>query len=111
MRGKESAQVKGKKNHLGDSWWGNRQLADTLSAEINMIALRGWECIAPDPDIFTVSQGPLKKKRVARVYPELKPGDILINGGQLFRFVHEMQNGDYAIYPIPKRDKQLHIGK
>jgi|SRR5579872_5461197 len=50
------------------------------------------------------------KKRVAQVFPEKKQGAIPNIAGQMFRFVHEMQTGDFVVYPS-KRDRQVHIGK
>ena len=43
--------------------------------------------------------GPIKsdrealKEKLARVYPEKKPGAMPVDAGQLYRFAHEMKNG------------------
>ena len=50
------------------------------------------------------------KAAVTKVYPSVKPGAIPNYTGQLFRFVCEMQNGDFIVYPS-KMDRQIHIGK
>jgi restriction system protein len=49
------------------------------------------------------------KARVAEAYPEAKPGAIPTNGGQMFRFLHEMKLGDIVAYPS-KSDRLIHIG-
>lgn len=49
------------------------------------------------------------KEAVRKAYPDTKPGAVPTNAGQLFRFVHEMHNGDYVIYPS-KHDRQVHVG-
>lgn len=70
--------------------------ADALFLKQNMIAL-GWDhmgslaSLPPDREAF--------KAAMAKVYPDDKPGAIRNNAGQLFRFVHEMQNDDFVIYP------------
>jgi restriction system protein len=50
------------------------------------------------------------KAAVAKIYPEKKPGAIPNNAGQLFRFVHEVKEGDLVVYPS-KSDRQVHIGE
>lgn len=50
------------------------------------------------------------KLAVAQAYPEKKPGAIPVDGGQLFRFVHEMQVGEYVAYPC-KTDRKIHLGE
>lgn len=81
--------------------------ADTLFLKKNFVAV-GWikmgnlTQIKPDRDAF--------KEKVTEAYPDKKPGAIANNVGQLFRFVHEMKNGDVVIYPS-KHDRQIHIGQ
>lgn len=81
--------------------------ADTLFLKKNFVAV-GWikignlAQIKPDREAF--------KEKVAEAYPDKKPGAIANNAGQLFRFVHEMKNGDIVIYPS-KHDRQIHIGQ
>ena len=80
--------------------------ADALFLKSGCIAL-GWSkitdlrAIKPDREAF--------KLRVVEAYPDKKPGAIPNNAGQLFRFLHEMKNGDLVVYPS-KRDRQVHIG-
>lgn len=81
--------------------------ADTLFLTKNCVAV-GWAKMGDlgklkaDRDAF--------KARVAEVYPDKKPGAIPNNAGQLFRFVHEMKQGDLVVYPS-KRDRQIHLGR
>ncbi len=44
-----------------------------------------------NPEVF--------KATVANAYPNFKKGAILVYGGLLFRFVHEMKINDMVIYP------------
>lgn len=81
--------------------------ADPLFLKKNVIAI-GWQeagnlsGLPADREAF--------KKLVAKTYPDDKPGAVPVNGGQLFRFVHEMKAGDFVVYPS-KTDKQIHIGQ
>ncbi|MCS0590423.1 restriction endonuclease [Massilia norwichensis] len=53
------------------------------------------------------------KERYAQVYPvaaKEKPGTVPTSAGQLFRFVHEMREGDYVAYPS-KKSKLIHLGR
>lgn len=81
--------------------------ADTLFLKKKVIAL-GWDeigdlaALKPNRDSFKAS--------VSAAYPDLKPGAVPVNAGQLFRFVHEMKPGDIVVYPS-KSDRQVHIGK
>lgn len=50
------------------------------------------------------------KQAMALGYPQFKPGAIPVSAGQLFRFAHEVQAGDYVAYPS-KSDRQVHLGR
>ena len=50
------------------------------------------------------------KLKVHQSYPNAKTGAIPNLAGQVFRFVHEMEVGDFVAYPS-KVDRQIHIGK
>jgi restriction system protein len=50
------------------------------------------------------------KTAVAAALPNVKPGVIPNNAGQLYRFVHEMKIGDVVIYPS-KVDHEVHLGR
>lgn len=50
------------------------------------------------------------KQKVIETYPGKKVGAIPNNAGQLFRFVHEIKEGDYVVYPS-KADRTINIGR
>lgn len=49
------------------------------------------------------------KEAVARAYDYAKPGSIPVQAGVLYRFVHEMKEGDVVVYPS-KVDRMVNIG-
>jgi restriction system protein len=80
--------------------------ADSLFLKKGLIAI-GWDEVG---DLSKIEGGRESfKKAVAKSRPDIKPGAIPVDAGQLFRFVHEMQVGDFVIYPSPQ-DRQVHIG-
>jgi restriction system protein len=87
--------------------WGIHTKDDNLFLKGNVIAL-GWQqigdlsLIAPDREAF-------KEKYIA-AYPDAKKGSIPTGVGMLFRFCHEVQVGDYIIYPS-KIDRMINIGE
>lgn len=50
------------------------------------------------------------KEQYSAAYPAAKPGAVPVNAGQLYRFVHEMKEGDLVLYPS-KADRQIHMGR
>ncbi|MBX7492034.1 restriction endonuclease [Qipengyuania sp. 1NDW9] len=50
------------------------------------------------------------KRRLERAYPEKKPGAIPVDAGTLFRFAHEIAEGDTIVYPS-KHNRMVNIGK
>jgi restriction system protein len=81
--------------------------ADSLFLKKHCMAI-GWvlmgdlSALDPSRDAFKI--------KVAEVYPEKKAGAVPNNAGQLFRFVHEMKIGDWAVYPS-KKDRKIHLGQ
>jgi restriction system protein len=81
--------------------------ADNLFLNKGCIAL-GWPAmgdlaaIPPDRSAF--------KAKTLDAYPQWKQGKIINSASQLFRFLHEMKNGDLVAYPS-KRDRHIHIGQ
>ena len=81
--------------------------ADSLFLNNGCVAL-GWHSmgdlskLSPDRDAF--------KTKLAAAYPEKKPGAIPNNAGQLFRFVHELKQGDLIAYPS-KAARKIHVGR
>ncbi|HEX3943351.1 MAG TPA: hypothetical protein VHW69_04620 [Rhizomicrobium sp.] len=80
--------------------------ADELFFKGSCIAL-GWGKV---PDLSKLpADREAFKDAVARAYPD-KPRAVPVNGGQLYRFVHEMKGGDFVVYPS-KRDRQIHLAR
>lgn len=50
------------------------------------------------------------KKKFVEANPDAKPGNVPVSAGQLFRFVHEMKDGDLIVYPS-KQDRMVNIGR
>lgn len=81
--------------------------ANPIFLKKHQVAL-GWEqmgnllALKPTRDAF--------KERLLETLPNHKPGYYPMAAGQLFRFVHEMQDGDLIIYPS-KRDRRVHLGE
>ncbi len=81
--------------------------ADALFLTKGYIAL-GWDDmgnlskLSPTREAF--------KEKAAQVYPHWKPGKIITSASQLYRFVHELKEGDIVVYPS-KRDRHVHIGQ
>jgi len=81
--------------------------ADSLFRKKGVIAL-GWSRF---PDLSKLAPTRDEFKRVmAQQYPEKTGGAIPTTAGQLFRFMHEMKQGDLIAYPS-KRERQIHIGR
>ena len=49
------------------------------------------------------------KEKYSAVYPDAKKGSIATSAGMLYRFVHEVQEGDYVVFPS-KIDRKINIG-
>lgn len=80
--------------------------ADHVFLQDGQVAL-GWKTIG---DLSSVKADREDfKSLVAEAYPDAKPMAVAVNGGQLFRFVHEMKQGDLIAYPS-RIDKHVHIG-
>jgi restriction system protein len=82
--------------------------ADTLFQTKKRIAL-GW------PMVGDLSSVPAKrdafKALVAANCTWYKPGAIPVAAGQLYRFLHELQVGDYVLYRPKYGDKKIHLGR
>ena len=81
--------------------------ADSLFLHRNRVAI-GWRKMG-DVTTLKPTREDFKAKYI-QVYPDEKPGAIPGQAGQIFRFVHEMKEGDVVVYPS-KRDRQVHIGQ
>lgn len=86
--------------------WGIHTQDDNLFLHKNVIAI-GWKemgdlkKIRPDREDF--------KEKYSKVYPEAKKGSIATSAGMLYRFVYEVEVGDYVVFPS-KIDRQINIG-
>lgn len=86
--------------------WGIHTLDDYLFLKENVIAI-GWQemgdlsLIEPTRDAF--------KSKYTVAYPDAKKGSIATGAGMLYRFCHEVQEGDYVVFPS-KVDKMINIG-
>lgn len=81
--------------------------AHSLFMRKSVVAV-GWTAM---PDLSTISANrDAFKTAVAKAYPNVKPGAVPNYTGQLFRFVHEMKQGDLVVYPS-KSDRIIHIGQ
>ncbi len=78
-----------------------------LSKSAPLIAI-GWDevgdlsGIAKDREAY--------KQKLTECYPHIKSGAVPGTAGMLYRFVYEINIGDYIIYPS-KLDKRVHIGQ
>ena len=50
------------------------------------------------------------KKKYVQVYPDASKGAVATCAGMLYRFCHEVQMGDYVVYPS-KSDRMINIGE
>lgn len=50
------------------------------------------------------------KLSLAEAYPEKKAGAIPVDAGTLFRFAHEIENGDWIVFPS-KHNRMVNIGQ
>lgn len=81
--------------------------ADSLFLQKKQVALgferlRDLSQLPPSREAF--------KDAVAKAYTEARPGAVPNYAGQLFRFVHEMKEGDLIAYPS-KLDRRIHFGE
>lgn len=86
--------------------WGIHTMDDNLFLNKNLIAL-GWKefgdltKVEPNREAFKV--------HYAEVFPDAKKGQVPTSSGMLFRFLHEIQLGDYIVFPS-KIDRKINIG-
>ena len=86
--------------------WGIHTTDDSLFLSQNIIAI-GWSemgdlsQLVPSRDEF--------KEQFLKTYPNGKKGAVATSAGMLFRFVHEVQIGDYIVFPS-KSDRKINLG-
>lgn len=86
--------------------WGIHTMDDHLFLKENIIAI-GWKEMG-DLSLIESTRDAYKEKYI-EVYPEAKKGSIPTSVGMLFRFCHEIQIGDYIVFPS-KSDRKINIG-
>lgn len=86
--------------------WGIHTQDDYLFLHKDVIAI-GWKDFG-DLKAIEGSREAFKEK-YAEVYPDSKKQAIANNVGMLYRFVYEMQIGDYVVFPS-KTDRKINIG-
>lgn len=87
--------------------WGIHTLDDRLFLDKNVIAL-GWNDMG-DLSILPADRDAFKDKYI-QTYPDSKKGAIPTSSGMLYRFCHEVQIGDYIVFPS-KSDRMVNIGE
>jgi len=86
--------------------WGIHTRNEALFLNDNVIAI-GWGELG-DIGKFENSRDTFKEQYAA-TFPSHSKGKIAVCAGQLFRFVHEMNVGDYVIFPS-KINREINIG-
>lgn len=87
--------------------WGIHTKDDSLFLNGNVIAI-GWRemgdlsALVPTRDAF--------RDKYVEIYPDAKKGSIGTGAGMLYRFLYEIQIGDYIVFPS-KIDRMINIGK
>lgn len=86
--------------------WGIHTTQENLFLPNNIIGI-GWEEMG---DIKSAGDNREDiKKKYAEIYPDASSGSIATCVGMLYRFVYEVQIGDYVVYPS-KADRKINIG-
>ena len=81
--------------------------ADALFKNQKVIAL-GW---AGTPDLSTLPDDREAFKDMYRAtFPDKSDGNVISSASQLYRFVHEMQEGDLVAYPS-RPDRRVYLGR
>ena len=87
--------------------WGIHTQDEGLFLKDDKIAI-GWKEIGDLRDI-PANRDDFKEKYV-QVFPDAKKGSIPTSVGMLYRFCHEVQIGDFVVYPS-KSDRMINIGE
>ena len=86
--------------------WGIHTQDDNLFLKKGVIAI-GWSEMGDLSNIDATRDS--FKERYMQVYPDAKKGNIALGTGMLFRFCHEVQIGDYVVFPS-KSNREVNIG-
>ena len=86
--------------------WGIHTQNDNLFLSKDLIAI-GWRDFGDLTKVDTNRDA--FKAHYLEAYPDAKKGQIANGAGMLFRFIHEVQIGDYIVFPS-KSDRKINIG-
>ena len=87
-------------------FWGIHTLNDNLFLKDSIIAI-GWSEMG-NLTLLEAKREAFKEKYM-QVYPNAKKGSIATSAGMLYRFCHEVQIGDYVVFPS-KINREVNIG-
>ena len=87
--------------------WGIHTYDEALFLKDDKMAI-GWKEIGNLREI-PANRDDFKKKYV-QVYPDASKGAVATCAGMLYRFCHEVQIGDYVVYPS-KSNRMINIGE
>ncbi|MBR2570567.1 MAG: restriction endonuclease [Clostridia bacterium] len=94
-------------SNIDEKWlWGIHTYDDNLFLKGGVIAI-GWKAIG-DLSLLPADREAMKVV-YAKAYPDDPKGSIPTGVGMLYRFCHEIKEGDYVIYPS-KMDRRINIG-
>ena len=94
-------------NNIDEKWlWGIHTYDDNLFLKGGVIAI-GWKELG-DLSLLPPNREAMKAI-YAKAYPDDPKGSIPTSVGMLFRFLYEVKEGDYVVYPS-KMDHRINIG-
>ena len=88
--------------HAGRHSEADSQFLQGKCVALGFLQMGNMTLIKPDREAFKV--------KIKEVYPNAKEGAIPNLAGQAYRFVNEMQVGDFVAFPS-KVDRLIHLGK
>lgn len=86
--------------------WGIHTKDDNMFLQKSVIAI-GWKEMGDLSKIDASREA--YKELYMQVYPDAKKGSVANAAGMLYRFAHEVQIGDYVVYPS-KIDRMINLG-
>lgn len=86
--------------------WGIHTKDDNMFLQKSVIAI-GWKDMGDLSKIEANREA--FKEHYMQVYPDAKKGSVANGAGMLYRFAHEVQVGDYVVYPS-KIDRMINLG-
>lgn len=86
--------------------WGIHTQDDSLFLQHSVIAI-GWKQMG-DLSLINNSREAFKESYI-NTYPASKKGAVANGAGMLYRFIHEVQIGDYVVFPS-KTNREINIG-